>query len=435
MWQRRRDLLKSRLYDATGIIRTWKWIVLYLKAGRQSKQFHAQNQRALTLGNLQLAEKAAQHHNTKRLFGIVKRMMPWKPKPRIMLRHPDGTPMSLLQEHKALVQHCTQLFAPDAETPRRPGTRLTLPLTEAEWSVQLQRTPIGKAVPADSAPATAWKACSGAISQALATVSHNLEPISTELPPAWRDPQLCFLPKPHKAPSVAAALRPIGLLRPDGKALAGHIKDLVLTQASPSLAHTPQYAYLPSRDTTDALARVNARVLAIKESLKALGGNRFVVRTRKEAGQVVGEAGGCLLSVDLSQAFDRVNRAKLDRALQEHNVDADVRSTITAIHEGAAYKVRDKFHSTSIRTTQGLRQGCRLAPALRAILSSQVLWDLTPEEATPMQLPWTLFADDHLGQWQLWTTQDADRWRPTFSHFSTCWNPMGSRSIPKNPTR
>ncbi|CAE7784220.1 unnamed protein product, partial [Symbiodinium necroappetens] len=149
MWQRRRDLLKSRLYDASGIIRTWKWIVLYLKAGRQSKQFHAQNQRALTLGNLQLAEKAAQHHNTKRLFGIVKRMIPWKPKPRIMLRHPDGTPMSLLQEHKALVQHCTQLFAPDAEPPRRPGTRLTLPLTEAEWRVQLQRTPIGKAVPAD----------------------------------------------------------------------------------------------------------------------------------------------------------------------------------------------------------------------------------------------------------------------------------------------
>ena len=34
MWQRRKDLLKSRLYDASGIIRAWKWLVLYIKAGR-----------------------------------------------------------------------------------------------------------------------------------------------------------------------------------------------------------------------------------------------------------------------------------------------------------------------------------------------------------------------------------------------------------------
>ena len=48
--------------------------------------------------------------------------------------------------------------------------------------------------------------------------------------------------------------------------------------------------------------------------MKALGGNRFVVRQRKETGQTPAEAGGCLLSVDLSQAFDRVNRIKLDEA-------------------------------------------------------------------------------------------------------------------------
>ena len=104
-------------------------------------------------------------------------MMPWKPRPRIMLRHPDGTPMSLLQEHKALVQHCQQLFA---------LKELTLPATEAEWSLQLQRTPIGKAVPADSAPATAWKACSRVLSSSLAQVSQQFRPVGAELPAAWR---------------------------------------------------------------------------------------------------------------------------------------------------------------------------------------------------------------------------------------------------------
>ena len=48
----------------------------------------------------------------------------------------------------------------------------------------------------------------------------------------------------------------------------------------------------------------------------------------------------------------------------------------------------------------------RLAPALWATLSSQVLWDLTTPEETPMQLPLTLYADDNLGHWLLKTTED-----------------------------
>ena len=173
LWQRRRDLLHSRLYDASGIIRTWKWIVLYMRAGRQSKQYHSQSQRAITLGYLQQAEQAAQQHNTKRLFGIIKRMIPWKPRPRIMLRHPDGVPMSLLQEHRALVQHCQQLFAPEVAKPARQGEELTMPVTGPDWTLQLRRTPIGKAVPADSAPATAWKACSAVLAPALAVRSRK----------------------------------------------------------------------------------------------------------------------------------------------------------------------------------------------------------------------------------------------------------------------
>ena len=121
MWQRRKDLEKCKPFSGLGIIRTWKWIVLFLQNGRRSKQYHQQQQKAITLGHLQQAERAAQSHNIKRLYGAVKRLMPWKHKPRIMFRHPDGSPMSLLQEHKALVKHCEQLFAPAVEVPARAG--------------------------------------------------------------------------------------------------------------------------------------------------------------------------------------------------------------------------------------------------------------------------------------------------------------------------
>ena len=91
--------------------------------------------------------------------------------------------------------------------------------------------------------------------------------------------------------------------------------------------------------------------MEIRDSLRALGGNRFTVRERKEAGLEVGKQVAVLLSVDLSQAFDRVNRAKLDRAFSEHQVGSNLRSTITAIHEEAAYQVRDRYHATKITTT------------------------------------------------------------------------------------
>ena len=76
-----------------------------------------------------------------------------------------------------------------------------MPVTGTDWTLQLRRTPIGKAVPADSAPATAWKACSAILAPALADVSAKLQQVHSELPAEWRDPQLCFLPKPHKPPS------------------------------------------------------------------------------------------------------------------------------------------------------------------------------------------------------------------------------------------
>eukprot|EP00439_Symbiodinium_sp_Y106_P037756 s4841_g4.t1 len=85
---------------------------------------------------------------TKRPFGL--RSCPGKRGRR--WRHPDGAPMSLLQEHKALVQHCQQLFAPEVAKPTRQGEELTMPVTGTDWTLQLRRTPIGKAVPADSAP-------------------------------------------------------------------------------------------------------------------------------------------------------------------------------------------------------------------------------------------------------------------------------------------
>ena len=240
------------------------------------------------------------------------------------------------QEHQALVAHS---FCSIGRCTGASGVTALRALTEADWQNQLKRTPLGKAVPADSTPATAWKICSQAIAPALARTSELLQDVQTAVPQAWIDPQLCFLPKPP------TAMRLIGMLRPVGKAFARHIKSVLLCQAGPCLAHTPQYECLPNRDAADTLARVNACVKKIRQGLRELGGNHFTFRQRQEARQDVQQAGGCLPSIDLSQPFDRVNHTKPDCALEKHQDDEEhlipmcdattYLGTKLSLHEGA----------------------------------------------------------------------------------------------------
>ena len=244
--------------------------------------------------------------------------------------------MSMKQEHQALVAHS---FCSIGRCTGASGVTALRALTEADWQNQLKRTPLGKAVPADSTPATAWKICSQAIAPALARTSELLQDVQTAVPQAWIDPQLCFLPKPP------TAMRLIGMLRPVGKAFARHIKSVLLCQAGPCLAHTPQYECLPNRDAADTLARVNACVKKIRQGLRELGGNHFTFRQRQEARQDVQQAGGCLPSIDLSQPFDRVNHTKPDCALEKHQDDEEhlipmcdattYLGTKLSLHEGA----------------------------------------------------------------------------------------------------
>ena len=49
MWQRRKDLKRCKPYTAAGVMRAWKWIILFLRAGRLSKQYHQQHQRYLRI--------------------------------------------------------------------------------------------------------------------------------------------------------------------------------------------------------------------------------------------------------------------------------------------------------------------------------------------------------------------------------------------------
>ena len=62
------------------------------------------------------------------------------------------------------------------------------------------------------------------------------------------------MPKP--GPSHPASLRPLGIIRPDGKGAAGEIRARLQGTLQQYHANMPQFAYIPGRGIQDAQLRV-----------------------------------------------------------------------------------------------------------------------------------------------------------------------------------
>ena len=159
--------------------------------------------------------------------------------------------------------------------------------TVEEVRSALQHVPAHKAAPKGCAPGILWKVGATAIAPHLwAYLGKILDATPITIPSLWKDAWLSLLVKPNKSIRRPEALRPIGLQLMEGKALlrmlCGRMKPSVQVYA----AEVPQMAYLPQRECLHALLRAFARC---NEGVKPQ--------------ELVG---GCALSLDFSQAFDRL---------------------------------------------------------------------------------------------------------------------------------
>ena len=162
------------------------------------------------------------------------------------------------------------------------------------------------------------------------------------------------------------------------------------------------------RDIYDALARVNCQIAEIKHSLAQNVANRFVQRQRREANRQPGRwiqpiGGGAMLSVDLHKAFDLLTREQLSRTLSKIDADEGVKNTAMLLRTRCQYLLVKDGATTAVDTTRGVRQGCRLAPALWSAVSGDIINQLGP---CAFSGPFTVFADDHLGAWTFHTLDD-----------------------------
>ena len=90
-----------------------------------------------------------------------------------------------------------------------------------------------------------------------------------------------------------------------------------------------QYAYLISRQTTDALDRAYAHSQLINKQVASIRPDPFAASKRHSTLL----RGGIQLSLDLSKAFDRLPRAHLRKSLERIHTPPDLISLILYLHK------------------------------------------------------------------------------------------------------
>ena len=197
----------------------------------------------------------------------------------------------------------------------------------------------------------------------------------------------CVSSKPGKPAEKPSQLRPLGILRPDAKRLAGTAKELLEPITLPYMRPLPQFAYLPGRGLSDAQSRVVQHLREVRELCRTASPSRVELQRGQGPADLVGG-----ITFALSQAFDTVSRSEILSLLDELGAEPTLRQLIHALHHRSKYRLHSQGAHRHVETTIGIKQGCKLAPTLFSVLTGRLLHALTGRDT--VQRFFTGKADD-----------------------------------------
>ena len=204
---------------------------------------------------------------------------------------------------------------------------------------------------------------------------------------------MALIPKPGKAPTSPANLRPISILPAVPKMLARIAAQRLKPFLLQAVEYVPQFAYIHHRQTSDAIDRVISHCQQVRSRVAANRFNPFQPTHNRAK-----FTGGMQLSLDLAKAFDKMPRRCLLMSLERIQLPEDLISLILYIHDNAMMSFSKGDESSSIGTGSGIRQGCGLAPLLW-VAFTLLLFDKFSQYLPMHQV--TGFADDLHMQWLL----------------------------------
>ena len=405
LWRLRqtvRDLLPEARHSARVMFRLWQCRAALQAHQRELRRLCRANKRLKFDQMLQAA--AATAPGLQRVHQVLRVFAPKAPRRKLQLRASNGMPLCIAETVEAISVYYTDLFGRTVLSCSLPAPTTPLQITTAEFQCALQGLPGNKALPPSVSPAALWTLAADTLAaKLLPQVNHWLRHMHLPPPDDWHIADICLLPKPNKPVAGPETLRPISLLHPVAKALAVVINARLRPQLQTLVQELPQFSYLEGRSVQDALDRAMAHCSHVRSILHAQHQNPHL---KRQGHAPAACRGGVTLSLDLQQAFDLMPRDSLLSAMQLANLDYSIQYAVLQLHSHAHMRFAHGGCTATVRTTNGVRQGCGLAPSLWCLFTCLVLTHIQKEissEAT------TVYADDFLFQWTVESPQHFEQ--------------------------
>ena len=309
-------------------------------------------------GKATLLQHYADTNNSKRFFSEMKSV--YGPSSNVVtpMRAEDGKLITDIEDiQKRWAAHFEQLLNRPAEIssdaiadiePTEPITALDSPPTEEEVRSAIAQLQCGKAGGPDGIPPELFKSGGPVLVAKLTAFFVNCWDNST-IPKDLKDARIVHLYKGKGDKSLCDNHRGISLLSIAGKILAKLILNRLTEHIIDDVVPESQCGFRPMRGTADMIFAVRQLQEKCREQQKDL----------------------YILFLDLTKAFDTVSRDGLWKILPRVGCPPKIVEIIRQFHEGMSAQIAGSDHSFPV--TNGVKQGCVLAPTLFSILFSLML--------------------------------------------------------------
>nr|VZI19558.1 unnamed protein product [Spirometra erinaceieuropaei] len=376
---------KNRLHKAYVDHPTEDNKAAFYRSRRQLQQRLREMQDAWTARKAEEIQGYADRNEWKNFFSAIKAVYGPSTKGTAPLLSADGS--TLLTEKTQILQRWAEHFRgvlnrpsviSDAAIARLPQVEtnadLDLPPTLQETIRAVQQLSSGKAPGSDAIPAEVYKHGGPQLMDHLTALFQEMWR-QGEVPQDFKDATIVHLYKRKGNRQVCDNHRGISLLNIAGKIFAR----ILLNHLEQGLLPESQCGFRRHRGTTDMI---------------------FAARQLQEKCQ---EMRTHLYStfVDLTKAFDTVNREGLWKIMQKFGCPERFTQMVRQLHDGMMARVTDNGAvSEAFAVTNGVKQGCVLAPTLFSLMFSAMLMDAYRDERPGIRIAYR--TDGHLlNQWRM----------------------------------
>ena len=268
-----------------------------------------------------------------------------------------------------------QIFTSKRKFSEETAIQIELPFTEEELETCLSELTEGKAPGLDGITPTMLKNIPPKAKEMIKILFNNIQ-ISGTVPKKWKDGKVVMLLKKNPG-SIMTNYRPITLISVISKVYTKLLnKRITKAILEEDILGPEQNGFRPSRACNDNLFILNTVIEKYKQNDNLQ-----------------------LCFVDISSAYDSVNRSILWKRLEEVNIPESVIKFLKNYYSNDNITCKmGSIQSEKHYQTRGLRQGCNLSPSLFSIYLMDLSHRLTSSETGPsvtgIIINNLLFADD-----------------------------------------